>query len=287
MIAKLAAAAVDGLQKGRIDEAATPYLKAAAGARHLGVYSLECYPNPDLPRSANNSNIYPHCGLDRSGFNSVVDDVDLHETYLPGYKSAVAAGVSTVMCSTNSFQGVPACASDKLLNQILKKSWAFDGYVDPDDGSCLRIWQSTSGALRPQDGPQFNHQYAHSAAEAIVKCFNGGSDLGDHYTDYLPAAIKQGQVDLERIRDSVKRQFRIRARLGEFDPPSLVPWTRITAAQLASPAHIALSRKAAAAGMTVSRCCTLYGPIRASDSLMRASESPHSCSRLCASGLHH
>ena len=71
--------------------------------------------------------------------------------------------------------------------------WGFDGYVDPDDGSCLRVWQSTTGALRPQDGPQFNHQYEHSPAAAIVACFNGGSDLGDHYEQYLPAALEQGQ----------------------------------------------------------------------------------------------
>jgi beta-glucosidase len=254
VIAKLAAAAVLGLQTGVESErasAASGYLKAAAGARHLGVYSLECTVDPMAPAGPNNTNVYPHCGVDRSGFNSDVDDIDLHEVYMPGYKAAVEANVSTVMCSTNSFRGIPACANGGLLTDLLKKKWGFDGYVDPDDGSCLRVWQSTMGAWKPQDGPQFNHGYEHSAAAAITACFNGGSDLGDHYAEFLPAAIAEGRVQTQRLRDAAKRQFRIRMRLGEFDPPSLVPWTKITAGALGSPAHRELAREAAVAGMTL------------------------------------
>ena len=119
LVARLAEAAVVGLQHGAVGEPTTKYLKAAAGARHLGVYSMECSVDPSLPPGVNNSNVYPHCGVDRSGFNANVDDVDLHETYMVGYRAAVAAGVSTVMCSTNSFRGVPACASGGLLNRLL------------------------------------------------------------------------------------------------------------------------------------------------------------------------
>jgi beta-glucosidase len=254
VIAKLAAAAVLGLQKGLESErasAASGYLKAAAGARHLGVYSLECTVDPMAPAGPNNTNLYPHCGVDRSGFNADVDDIDLHEIYMPGYRAAVEANVSTVMCSTNSFRGTPACANGVLLKDLLKDTWGFDGYVDPDDGSCLRIWQSTMGAWKPQDGPQFNHGFEHSPAAAITACFNGGSDLGDHYAEFLPSAINEGLVKTERLRDSAKRQFRIRMRLGEFDPPVLVPWTKITAEQLGSAAHRQLAREAAVAGMTL------------------------------------
>lgn len=251
LVSMMAVAAVEGLQKG-YNEPPTKYLKMEAGARHLGVYSMECYPNPSLPAdSPNNTNQYPFCGLDRSGFNAVVDDVDLHETYLPGYKAAVAAGVSSIMCSTNSYNGVPACANDKLLNQLVKQDWGFDGYIDPDDGSCLRVWQSTRGALLPQDGPQFNHNYAHSQYEAIVKCFNGGSDLGDNYGTQgigIAGAVAAGDVMRSRVRDSTKRQFRIRFRLGEFDPPSLVPWTKIKEEAMGSAANQKLARKVAAAG---------------------------------------
>ena len=81
--------------------AASGYLKIMAVPKHLGAYSLECF-NP-----TGGDNTYPHCPVYRSNFNAVVDDIDLRETYLPGWRAAVEdAGCQGVMCSYASKRAV-------------------------------------------------------------------------------------------------------------------------------------------------------------------------------------
>lgn len=58
---------------------------------------------------------------------------DLYETYLPPFEALVKeAGVKEVMCAYNSFEGEPCCGSNRLLMQILRNDWGFDGIVLSD-----------------------------------------------------------------------------------------------------------------------------------------------------------
>lgn len=66
--------------------AASGYLKIMAVPKHLGAYSVECF-NP-----TGGPNDYPHCPVYRSNFNSVLDEMDLRETYFPGWRAAVDPG---------------------------------------------------------------------------------------------------------------------------------------------------------------------------------------------------
>jgi len=68
--------------------------------------------------------------------NSVVSDRAMHEIYLPAFSAAVQAGqAGAIMCSYNLINGVPACQSQQLLDQILQGEWHFDGFVRSDCGS--------------------------------------------------------------------------------------------------------------------------------------------------------
>ena len=72
------------------------YLKLAATAKHFAVHS-----GPE--------------GL-RHGFDAVVSDKDLYETYLPAFKAAVEeADVESIMTAYNAVDGVPASVSEMLL----------------------------------------------------------------------------------------------------------------------------------------------------------------------------
>jgi beta-glucosidase len=69
----------------------------------------------------------------RHGFNVNANERDLRETYLPAFEATVReAGAFSVMCAYNSYGGEPACASDKLLDDVLRKEWDFPGYVVSD-----------------------------------------------------------------------------------------------------------------------------------------------------------
>ena len=58
---------------------------------------------------------------------------DLWETYLPAFKKLVTdANVREFMCAYNRYEGVPCCASDRLLQNILREKWGYDAIVLTD-----------------------------------------------------------------------------------------------------------------------------------------------------------
>jgi len=54
------------------------------------------------------------------------------EHYYPPFESSVRAGVAAVMCAYNSVNDQQACSNSELLNEDLKKSMGFEGWVMSD-----------------------------------------------------------------------------------------------------------------------------------------------------------
>jgi Glycosyl hydrolase family 3 N terminal domain len=110
--AEYAAHFIKGFQQGEDPR----YLKASACAKHFTAYDLE------------NWN-----GTDRFHFNAVVSQQDLADTINVPFQSAVERGqVSCVMCSYQETNGVPSCADENLLTDLLKDTWGFGsegGYI--------------------------------------------------------------------------------------------------------------------------------------------------------------
>ena len=72
----------------------------------------------------------------RMSSDSVVDERTLREIYYPAFESAVKKGKAwTVMCSYNRLNGVYASENHKLLTELLRDEWGFDGYVMSDWGA--------------------------------------------------------------------------------------------------------------------------------------------------------
>lgn len=90
------------------------YDKLHACAKHFAVHS-----GPEWNRHEFNAeNIAPR---------------DLWETYLPAFKKLVTeANVKEVMCAYNRYEGEPCCGSNRLLQQILRDEWGFDGIILSD-----------------------------------------------------------------------------------------------------------------------------------------------------------
>lgn len=73
---------------------------------------------------------------ERMAGSSELDERTLREIYLPAFETAVKkADPWTVMCSYNKVNGVFASESKKLLNNILKEEWGFNGFVVSDWGA--------------------------------------------------------------------------------------------------------------------------------------------------------
>ncbi len=61
-----------------------------------------------------------------------IDDRALHEVYLPHFKKCVDAGAQCMMGAYNRYEEFHCCESKKLLTDILRKQWGFDGFVMSD-----------------------------------------------------------------------------------------------------------------------------------------------------------
>ena len=189
------------------------YLKAAACAKHYAVHSG---PEPD-----------------RHGFDAVVDERDLRETYLPAFEVLVREGrVESVMGAYNRTNGEACCASPILLEQILRQEWGFDGHVVSDCGAIDDIWRF--------------HGLATNREEAAALAVKNGCELncGETYSSLLIAHHK-GLIDEATLDRAVWRLFRTRMRLGMFDPSEQVPYSAIPYEVVDSPAHRALTLQAA------------------------------------------
>jgi beta-glucosidase len=131
----------------------------------------------------------------------------LYEVYLPPFKAAKEAGVSSFMNSFNDLNGVPATGSSFLQRKLLKGDWAFKGIVVSDWGSI---------------GEMVNHGYATDLKDAALIAMRAGSDIDMEsraYSAHLSQLIKEKKIDTALINDAVKRVLYKKFELGLFDDP--------------------------------------------------------------------
>lgn len=179
------------------------YMKASACAKHFCVHS-----GPE--------------GL-RHTFNAEVSKKDFYETYIPAFEAAVKkAKVSGVMGAYNMVNGESCCASNKLIDKLLRKEWGFDGYYVSDCSAILDVIYKHKKTLNPAKG----------AAMAV----NAGCDLecGVVYS-LLPVSVKLGYTNKEALKKSVSRLMAIRSALGMFDKDC--PYNEISISDNATPEH--------------------------------------------------
>ncbi|MBE2215582.1 MAG: glycoside hydrolase family 3 C-terminal domain-containing protein [Opitutaceae bacterium] len=183
------------------------HMLAMACAKHFAVHSG---PEPDRHR-----------------FNAVVSERDLYDTYLPQFERLVREGqVAGVMSAYNAINGVPASASRFFLTELLRERWGFDGYVVSD-----------CDAIRDIHGEK-QHRYVKTAEEAAALAVKAGCNLccgGDY--NALVRAVQQGLVTEKELDEALYRTLWTRFRLGLFDPPEEVPFSRYTLRDNDLPAH--------------------------------------------------
>ncbi|MDF2770558.1 MAG: glycoside hydrolase family 3 domain protein [Geminicoccaceae bacterium] len=181
------------------------YFKTVATVKHFAVHSG---PEPE-----------------RHAFDAVVSERDLRETYLPHFEMGIKEGPAySLMCAYNRVGGKAACASDELLQDILRDEWKFPGFIVSDCGAIDDIY--------------LRHKIVATAAEAAATAVKHGTDLdcGRVYPN-LVEAVRLGHITEAQIDTSARRLFVARMRLGMFDPPEMVKWARIPYSVLDQRSH--------------------------------------------------
>ncbi|MGD0628793.1 MAG: glycoside hydrolase family 3 C-terminal domain-containing protein [Terracidiphilus sp.] len=191
-----------------------------------------------------------HSGPEPTRHNAdvTVSKHDELDTYLPAFRATVTeAKAGSVMCAYNSINGQPACANEFLLQDELRGWWNFQGYVVSDCGAVIDI----------HNGHKFNTTQAESSAVSLRRgmdneCVDFTMKVKDDH-DYKPYldAVKQRYLKESEIDTAVTRLFTARMKLGMFDPPEMVPYSKIDEKLLDSAEHRALARKIANESMVL------------------------------------
>ena len=155
----------------------------------------------------------------RLSISSEMDERTLREIYLPAYETAVKQGQPwTVMCAYNKLNGTFCSQNHKLLTEILKDEWGFEGLVVSDWGAVHdRVASLKAGLDLEMPGPRERR------VKAVID------------------AVRSGELDEALLDESVQRILAIAFKAagtpkgGSFDRT----------------AHHALARKIAAEGMVL------------------------------------
>ncbi|MDE7438517.1 MAG: glycoside hydrolase family 3 C-terminal domain-containing protein [Muribaculaceae bacterium] len=138
--------------------------------------------------------------VNRSHVNVIVDDRTLHEIYLPAFKSAVKDGKAwAIMPGYNKYDGDHACENPKLLLDILKGDWGFDGVAISDWGAVHNTEKVAPNGLDMEFGSWTN-----------------GLDWGtsNAYDNYFLAKpyerlLNEGKLDIKDLDDKAARVLRL------------------------------------------------------------------------------
>ncbi|KAK6926470.1 Glycoside hydrolase family 3 C-terminal domain [Dillenia turbinata] len=166
-----------------------------------------------------------------TGNNTAIDFHGLLSIHMPGYYNAIINGVSTIMVSYSSWNGVKMHSDQFLITKFLKETLKFRGFVISD-------YEGIDMITSP---PGSNYSYSvqagiHAGIDMIMVPFNFVDFIGN-----LTYLVKKNFIPMSRIDDAVHRILRVKFVMGLFENPmadlSLID-------QLGSPEHRALAREA-------------------------------------------
>ena len=140
-------------------------------------------------------------------YNTVdMSHLRMFNQYFPPYKAAVEAGVGSVMTSFNLVDGQHATANRWLLDDVLRRSWGFGGFIVTDYSSIAEMTSHGFGDLK------HNMELAMKAGTDMDMCARG-------YVQHLEALVKEGKISKKMVDDACRRVLEAKYMVGLFDDP--------------------------------------------------------------------
>ena len=170
----------------------------------------------------------------RTQSNSVVDDRTLYEIYLPAFKAAVVEGNAwSIMGSYNLYNGQFNCHNKKLLVDILKGEWGFDGVVVSDWGGCRDSEEAILNGLDIEMGTWTNG--LRGAASDSYRNY--------HMADPYLKGLREGKYTTKELDDKCRRILRLIFRTSMRPEPNY--------GRFVCPEHYQAAREISAAGVVL------------------------------------
>ena len=182
LVTQMGVAMINGLQQGDF----TGINKVIACAKHLIAGSE------------------PINGLNLSPMD--ISERTLNEIYLPPYKSAVDAGVFSIMAAHNEVNGVPSHSNKKLMSNIVRNEWGFDGFYVSDWLDIERL--------------ETLHKVARNFKEAVYLAVDAGIDMhmhGPNFPELVVELVNEGLLSEERVNYACSKILEAKFKLGLFE----------------------------------------------------------------------
>ena len=227
-----------------------PYLNAVLGVQT--VLGMQGGPTP-TPSASGGAGYFKthacakhyavHSGPEplRHSMNVDPSNRDLWETYLPAFKALVKKGnVREVMCAYQRFEGKPCCTSDRLLIDILRNKWGYDGLVVTDCDAINNFYN------------RGQHETHTDPLSASVDAVLNGTDLecGKVFMS-LAEGLQKGLIKESDLDQHLRKTLMGRFELGMFDPAERLPWANLAPEVISSEQHDALATQAARESMVL------------------------------------
>ena len=135
-----------------------------------------------------------------------ISDRTLNEIYLPPYKSAVNAGVFSIMAAHNEVNGIPSHSNKKLMSDLIRNKWGFNGFYVSDWLDIERL--------------ETLHKVARNFKEAIFLAVDAGIDMhmhGPNFPELLVELVNEGKLSEERVNYACSKILEAKFKLGLFE----------------------------------------------------------------------
>jgi beta-glucosidase len=144
------------------------------------------------------------------------------------------------MCAYNRFEGVPCCTSDRLLINILRDKWDYDGIVLTDCDAINNFYN------------RGQHETHKDPLSASVDAVLNGTDLecGKVFM-VLTEALQKGLIQEATLDGHLRKTLMGRFELGMFDPADQIPWANISESTISCEKHDQLATEAARESMVL------------------------------------
>ena len=126
--------------------------------------------------------------------------------YMNPYKAAAEAGAASYMSSFNEFEGIPATMNSYLMDDLLRKSWGFDGFIVSDATAVIEEVAHGIGDLQ----------------EVSARSLKAGLDMdmnSDGFVGTLKKSLDEGKVSKADIDRACRRILEAKYKLGLFEDP--------------------------------------------------------------------
>lgn len=135
---------------------------------------------------------------ERLNVEAIVDDRTLREIYLPAFESAVKEGhARAIMSAYNKIWGYHCSHNKKLLQEILRDEWGFDGIVISDWFAVHDTELAANAGLDIEMSVTYNFD-EYYFAKPLIK------------------AVKEGKIKEEVIDDKIRRILKLMDKLNMF-----------------------------------------------------------------------